>query len=65
MRNPHSRANRRVGEFAVIAWCHAPRVTVFDTATAAEDRKIAFDRLGCLPDSCHGRHDIVRVRLGC
>jgi hypothetical protein len=50
------------GDYALIAWCRVPTVTLWGELTAAEQQKAIIDRTGC-GGRCSGRHEIVRVVL--
>jgi hypothetical protein len=51
-----------IGNFALIAWCDVPTVTLWKELAAAENQKAIIDRTGC-GGRCSGRHQIVRVVL--
>jgi len=48
------------GEWALIAWCRVPTVTLWPDQTSAQD---ALDRLGPCGGFCHRRHEVVHVIL--
>jgi hypothetical protein len=48
------------GEYALIAWCRVPTVTLWDDLADAEHQKAVIDQTGC-GGLCSRRHEIVRV----
>jgi hypothetical protein len=51
------------GEWALIAWCRTPTVTLWDTLEEAEQSRAWLDRWAC-GGACVRNHDIVRLQIG-
>lgn len=51
------------GEFALIAWCRVPTVSLWTDLADAESSKQMIDRMAC-GGFCRGRHEIVRLAGG-
>lgn len=49
------------GEWALIAWCRVPTVTLWDTRDEAETAMRLIDATGC-GGNCGRVHEIARVR---
>ncbi|GAB3389175.1 hypothetical protein GCM10027568_11050 [Humibacter soli] len=50
------------GEYALIAWCKAPTVTLFASVSDAERQKEVIDQLAC-GGSCKRHHEIVAIDM--
>jgi hypothetical protein len=60
---PHAAWVVGEGEWALIAWCRTPTVTLWDTLEEAEQSRAWIDRYGC-GGGCSHDHPIVRVQIG-
>ena len=50
------------GEFALIAWCGLPSISLWASAVEAEEERELLDGTGC-GGRCTRRHEVVRVDL--
>ena len=50
------------GQFALIAWCRVPTITLHQQLDDAEESKATIDSTGC-GGACKRRHEIIRIEL--
>ena len=52
-----------VGDYAVVAWCRVPTVTLWPTPTLADSALRELDALRC-GGRCTGRHEVIKIDIG-
>lgn len=52
-----------VGDYAVVAWCRVPTVTLWPTPTLAESSLRELNALRC-GGRCTGRHEVIQISIG-
>lgn len=48
------------GDYALIAWCNVPTITLWRTPEEAEDQKAAIDAAAC-GGRCRRQHEVIRI----